>query len=112
PCRARASSRVSVLILDFASSTSCRKPFLSFMACLPFSTDVVASPHSTPWRRQPTLWPGCYTFVAFHPERPKETAVLVPATPTQAAAIVRAMKCVATGDAATDDRPGGLKPIE
>jgi hypothetical protein len=38
--------------------------------------------------------------------------VLVHATPTQAAAIVRAMKCVATGDAATDDRPDGFKPIE
>jgi hypothetical protein len=38
--------------------------------------------------------------------------VLVHATPRQAAAIVRAMKCVATGDAATDDRPPGFKPIE
>jgi hypothetical protein len=38
--------------------------------------------------------------VVVHPELSKETAVLVHATPRQAAAIVRAMKCVATDDGA------------
>src|SRR5438093_827601 len=45
----------------------------------------LASPHSTPWRCRPTRRPRCYTSVVVHPEPSKEGAVLVHATPRQAA---------------------------
>src|SRR6266545_129201 len=42
PCRALASSRLSVVIRDFASSTSCRKPFRSAIVLSSLSATLVA----------------------------------------------------------------------
>src|SRR5919106_2025317 len=41
PCRSRASSRLIVVIRDFASSTSCRNPFRSAMSAFSSSASVV-----------------------------------------------------------------------
>src|SRR3970040_1780125 len=59
PWVARDSSRLSVLIRDFASSTICRKPFLSFITSLPAKERFP----SVETNRDPPAWPALHERV-------------------------------------------------